>query len=173
MYDYKIKYCCILVFSLYIFFFSFFCIRLSLILTVTIIIIIIEFVGSMASYQKLDKESAEKREKKLQKDHEVFISSIATMRSLPQLRSTIAGAGGKTNESVRIAEEKERMRLKRMRDEASAEETRRVAVEAHLEKVNHLKVMQEKKRLKRLKKKAANSSNDKNFLSSLGSQESE
>lgn len=101
------------------------------------------------------KETPEERSNRLQKEHEQYIASIATMRSLPQLRSTIAGAGGKTNENARIAEEREHLRLKRMREDAEKVERERIEEEQHNKKIAALKEKQEKKRLKRLKKKKA------------------
>lgn len=98
-----------------------------------------------------DSETDE-REKKLQESHDAFIASIA-MRSLPRLRSTIAGAGGKTNESVRIAEEREQKRLKRLRDSAEEEQAQDERQLQYEMKVDKLKAFQEKNRRKRLKKK--------------------
>eukprot|EP00796_Vickermania_ingenoplastis_P009089 gene9089-6382_t len=93
-------------------------------------------------------ETMSEREERLQREHEAFIAGTATMGSLPRLRSTIAGAGGQTNETVRRAEEKEQLRLKRLRDAASKEEEREKFEKEHEAKVEKLREMQKKKREK-------------------------
>lgn len=104
--------------------------------------------------KEFTQEMKEERAQRLDEEHKKFISSIASMRSLPCLRSTIAGAGGKTNESARIAEEKEKTRLKRMREEAEENEQKKVCKQEYIDKVEHLRNLQEKKRQNRLKKKS-------------------
>ncbi|TPP43000.1 hypothetical protein CGC20_9345 [Leishmania donovani] len=85
--------------------------------------------GGNAPPPPLTPEEKAARDARLQREHESYIRSIATMRSLPRLRSTIAGAGGKTNTNTRIAEERE-------------------------EKVTKLESIQAKKRSRRAAKKA-------------------
>ncbi|TPP51482.1 hypothetical protein CGC21_2750 [Leishmania donovani] len=85
--------------------------------------------GGNAPPPLLTPEEKAARDARLQREHESYIRSIATMRSLPRLRSTIAGAGGKTNTNTRIAEERE-------------------------EKVTKLESIQAKKRSRRAAKKA-------------------
>jgi hypothetical protein len=100
----------------------------------------------------LTPEEKAARDARLQREHESYIRGIATMRSLPRLRSTIAGAGGKTNTITRIAEEREEMRQRHLRSvaEKSAEMQRRR--QEHQEKVERLESMQAKKRQRRLAK---------------------
>lgn len=102
---------------------------------------------------KIYQETKEEREQRLDEEHKKFISSVASMRSLPCLRSTIAGAGGKTNESVRIAEEREKLRIKRMREEAEENMKELKIKQEYFEKVEQLKDIQAKKRQNRLKRK--------------------
>ncbi|KAL7698850.1 hypothetical protein N2W54_001932 [Lotmaria passim] len=92
------------------------------------------------------------RDARLQREHESYIRGIATMRSLPRLRSTIAGAGGKTNTITRIAEEREELRQQHLRSvaEKAAEVQQRRRV--HQEKVEKLESTQARKRQRRVAK---------------------
>lgn len=101
----------------------------------------------------LTDEERQRRAVRLQAEHDAYIKSIATSRSLPQLRSTIAGAGGKTNAQARVAEERERERMDRIETAArvGAEAVQRRA--AREEKVGRFESAQAVKRAKRQRKK--------------------
>ncbi|SCU70486.1 uncharacterized protein TEOVI_000205900 [Trypanosoma equiperdum] len=108
----------------------------------------------MSNLPPLTPEEKAARERRLQAEHERYVKSIETMRSLPRLRSTVAGAGGKTNEHVRLAEEREAERRQRLQAEAERlmEKTKRES--EHRAKVEALNSKQQKKRAKASKRKA-------------------
>ncbi|CCW67555.1 unnamed protein product, partial [Phytomonas sp. Hart1] len=94
----------------------------------------------------LTEEENAARAARLRADHAAYIKSIATMRNLPRLRSTIAGAGGKTNEQARIAEEIEAERQARLHAAATAAATAQEVKAAHDAKVEKLAERQTKKK---------------------------
>lgn len=105
----------------------------------------------------LTEEARQQLAERREAEHAAFIRSIATSRSLPRLRSTIAGAGGKTNEQARLAEEHEAERLQRLKREAEAAAALTGSTahhEAHKVKVAALQAAQNRKRHRRQAKKA-------------------
>ncbi|KAF8284334.1 hypothetical protein TcG_07767 [Trypanosoma cruzi] len=108
----------------------------------------------MPDFPPLSEEEKKARERRLQAEHDRYVKSIATMRSLPRLQSTIAGAGGKTNEHARLAEERETERRQRHQAEADRLLERKEREKAHQAKVEALNARQQKKRVKAAKKKA-------------------
>jgi hypothetical protein len=59
-------------------------------------------------------EDAAARKARLQADHESFLRSVATSRSMKKIQSTIAGAGGTTWTDYRMSQRKETTRLDRI-----------------------------------------------------------
>ncbi|RNF02183.1 hypothetical protein TraAM80_06595 [Trypanosoma rangeli] len=108
----------------------------------------------MPDLTPLSEEEKRARERRLQAEHDRYVKSIATMRSLPRLQSTIAGAGGKTNEHARLAEDREMERRQRHQAEADRLLEREAREKAHQAKVEALDARQRKKRAKAAKKKA-------------------
>ncbi|KEG12131.1 hypothetical protein DQ04_01971030 [Trypanosoma grayi] len=108
----------------------------------------------MPGLPSLSVEEKAARDRRLQMEHERYVNSIATMRSLPRLQSTIAGAGGKTNEHVRLAEERETERRQRHQVEADRLLERTERERAHQAKVEALNARQQRKRAKAAKKKS-------------------
>lgn len=102
----------------------------------------------------LTPEEQAARQERLQAEHKAYVASIATMRSLTRLQSTIAGAGGKTNALARVAEEKEFERQERLREAAATAAAKAAAVASHAAKVDKLACAQAKNRSKRMAKKA-------------------
>ncbi|ORC85425.1 uncharacterized protein TM35_000351690 [Trypanosoma theileri] len=111
----------------------------------------------MTGLPPLSAEEKVARERRLQAEHMRYVNSIATRRSLPRLQSTIAGAGGKTNEHIRLAEERETERRQRHQFEADRLLEKTEREKAHQNKVNALNARQQKKRTKAAKKKAKRS----------------
>ncbi|RNF22682.1 uncharacterized protein Tco025E_03009 [Trypanosoma conorhini] len=108
----------------------------------------------MPDLPPLSEEEKKARERRLQAAHDRYVKSIATMRSLPRLQSTIAGAGGKTNEHARLAEEREMERRQRHQAEADRLLERKEREKAHQAKVEALDARQQRKRARAAKKKA-------------------
>jgi hypothetical protein len=110
----------------------------------------------------------EARQKRLQQEHEEYISAVMTTRHMPQLQSTIAGAGNKTNQIARAAEEREAERMRRLQDEAAKlrlnsaltleVERRRSTLEA--ESLKRKARRDRKKAKKRRRSSSSSSSND-------------
>lgn len=110
--------------------------------------------GAMSTLPPLSEAEKIARERRLQAEHERYVKSIAAMRSLPRLQSTIAGAGGKTNEHVRLAEERETERCQRHQVEVARLLEKEERERAHQAKVEALDARQQKKRAKAAKKKS-------------------
>ncbi|KAH8604303.1 hypothetical protein ERJ75_001750900 [Trypanosoma vivax] len=107
----------------------------------------------MRNLPPMTPEEKAARERRLQADHERYVKSIESMRSLPRLQSTIAGAGGKTNERIRIAEEREMERRQRLQANAERLLEKVEQEQAHQAKVQALDARQKKRRLKASRRK--------------------
>nr|CCD17020.1 hypothetical protein, unlikely [Trypanosoma congolense IL3000] len=101
----------------------------------------------------LTPEEKAARERRLQAEHDHYVNSIEAMRSLPRLRSTVAGAGGKTNEHVRLAEEREAERRQRLQIDAERLMEKVRQEKEHQAKVEALESRQQKKRGRANKRK--------------------
>lgn len=91
------------------------------------------------------------------KDHEAYLKSMTTSRSLRKLQSTIAGAGGTTMTEYRIDRERHQARLEREEKKLAAEAEREVekTLQAKEEEARQLEAQRrEKKRLKKKKQRA-------------------
>lgn len=102
-----------------------------------------------------ESDAAAKRRAAMIEDHQKFLRSIATSRTLTHQQSSIAGFGGSTLQEIRDAQNRERVRLEAMAARRAAEEaTAKAQAELHA-KADALSADAAKRKAKRDKKKKA------------------
>lgn len=103
----------------------------------------------------LSNEEKAERELRIQAEHEAQLKSMNTSTYLPRIQSCLAGAGGKTNERLRINLQHEEERQRKLKAQAEQRETQKALKEKIETKTAALADEKERKRVKRLKKLAA------------------
>ncbi|CUG52513.1 Hypothetical protein, putative [Bodo saltans] len=107
---------------------------------------------------QLTAEERAVREELLEAKHKEFLRAVSTSHSLPNQQSSTAGAGGTTNQKLRMAEDHEAERLLKMRLAAELAAREKRAQSVLDEKASILANRQQKKKAKRAKKESAKKS---------------
>lgn len=106
----------------------------------------------MSEFVPLTDEQRAAREERLEAKHKEFLRAVTSSHSLPNQQSSTAGAGGTTNQKLRVAEDHEAERLLRMKLAAQAAAKEKKAQNALDERSRALQAKQLKKKSKREKK---------------------
>jgi ClpP class serine protease len=107
---------------------------------------------------QLTPEERAAREERLEAKHKEFLRAVSTSHSLPNQQSSTAGAGGTTNQKLRMAEDHEAERLLKMKLAAELLAREKKAQAILDEKSAALASRQQKKKAKRAKKESAKKS---------------
>ena len=101
------------------------------------------------------------RRDKLEHEHQEFLAAVATSKALVRLQSTIAGAGGKTNETFRRAEAREEHRMRVLVTQEKQREEQLNFEQLHTARKDSLRLEELRKKGLRNKKKSRKISSNK------------